>query len=126
SLVHIAKIPTIWNKDIKLIRETLLTNADIKKEYSQFITKNSNIEKILDIYAKKSNFDLKIYATSAYDNPNNYIVNPINFKIKSKHGDLDITQYPALSQQITLEDPTNYCGYYAIYNASLLGQLGFS
>ena len=121
TLVEIADIPKHFEEDIKSIREKLLVDPAIKIEYYRLLAKKSDPEKILEIYAQKSDLDLKIYATTPYDSLHKFVTDPINWKIKSKLGDMSFTQYPALNQQISLADPTNYCGYYAIYNASVLG-----
>lgn len=120
SLIDIADIPKHLEKDIKSIREKLLIDPTIKTAYYRLLAQKSDPKKILAIYAQKSNLDLKIYNTSPYDSPHNFVTNPINWNIKRKLGDMNFTQYPALNQQISLADPTNYCGYYAIYNASVL------
>ena len=122
SLVDFAQIPAHLQKDIKEIREKLLVDPAIKIAYFRLLAEKSDPKEILEIYAKKSDFDLKIYDISLYDSPNNYQTKSINWKIKSQEGDMDLTQYPGLNQQMTLQDPTNYCGYYAIFNASALNK----
>jgi len=120
SLKEITTIPDNYTKDIDLVHGILLVDPAIKLAYYRLLASKSNPKNILDIYARKSNFDLKIYATSPYDTPHDFVSAPIKWSIKSKLGDMQFTQYPALNQQIAPNDPPNYCGYYAIYNASIL------
>jgi len=108
-----------YDKSIKEIHEKLLIYPHIKKAYYKMLSEKADVDLVLKIYAKSSPFDNKIYNTSVYD-PNDYVTLPVKWDLKSRGRTIKFTQLPVLNQQNTLEDPTDYCGYYALFNASLL------